>query len=161
MFARTLAFALVALSAAACFAQPPVAASGPKRPSATPKFAVPADDALYRALGGQAGLVALMDDFVPRLAADPRIGHFFAKTDLPYFKDMLVQQFCVVSGGGCRYQGMGMKDAHDEFDVRMADFNTLVELLQVSMDARGIPFATQNRLLAVLAPMHREVVNTH
>ena len=29
------------------------------------------------------------------------------------------------------------------------------------MDARGIAFSTQNQLLARLAPMHREIVNTH
>jgi len=34
-----------------------------------------------------------------------------------------------------------------------------VVLLQ-SMDAGGIAFGTQNRLLAQLAPMHREIINT-
>ncbi|MEP6740378.1 MAG: group 1 truncated hemoglobin, partial [Caldimonas sp.] len=29
------------------------------------------------------------------------------------------------------------------------------------MDASGISFADQNRLLARLAPMHRDVVNVH
>ena len=38
------------------------------------------------------------------------------------------------------------------------DFNALVEVLQQSMEARGIPFGAQNRLLARLAPMHREIV---
>jgi hemoglobin len=36
-----------------------------------------------------------------------------------------------------------------------------VEVLQASMDAQHLPFATQNRLLARLAPMHREIVNVH
>jgi hemoglobin len=31
-------------------------------------------------------------------------------------------------------------------------------VLQVSMDARHIPFTTQNKLLALLAPMHRDVI---
>jgi hemoglobin len=93
--------------------------------------------------------------------ADPKIGHFFAKTGLANFKDMLVQQVCVVSGGGCNYRGAKTKVAHEEHDIRMADFNRLVEDLQVSMDARGIPFATQNQLLARLAPMHRDIANTH
>jgi hemoglobin len=31
-------------------------------------------------------------------------------------------------------------------------------VLQVSMDARNIPFSTQNQLLALLAPMHRDIV---
>jgi hemoglobin len=28
------------------------------------------------------------------------------------------------------------------------------------MDARGIAFTTQNKLLAKLAPMHRDIINT-
>jgi hemoglobin len=44
--------------------------------------------------------------------------------------------------------------------VTRSHFNALVEVLQVSMDARGIPFRHQNQLLALLAPMHRDVVNT-
>jgi len=42
--------------------------------------------------------------------------------------------------------------------VRRADFNALVELLQVTMDARGVPVRAQNRLLALLAPMHRDII---
>ena len=38
--------------------------------------------------------------------------------------------------------------------------NALVEVLQDTMDAQGIPFRDQNRLLARLAPMHREIINT-
>jgi hemoglobin len=45
-------------------------------------------------------------------------------------------------------------------DVTRGHFNALVEVLQHSMDARGIPVARQNQLLALLAPMYRDVVNT-
>ena len=51
-----------------------------------------------------------------------------------------------------------MKDVHADMDITKADFNALVEVLQVSMEAKGIPFGAQNRMLARLAPMHREVV---
>ena len=74
---------------------------------------------------------------------------------------MLAQQFCVVSGGGCTYTGLPMKKAHENIDVAKGDFNALVEVLQASMSARGVPFSTQNQLLARLAPMHREIVNVH
>ena len=46
-------------------------------------------------------------------------------------------------------------------DAVSGGFNALVEVLQASMAAQGVPFATQNRLLARLAPMHREIVNVH
>jgi hemoglobin len=44
--------------------------------------------------------------------------------------------------------------------VSKGDFNALVEVLQQSMDAQGIGFGTQNKLLGRLAPMHREIINT-
>ena len=131
------------------------AASNPAGASA------PADDALFRALGGQAGIDAIVGDFVPRLVADPRTGEFFKRTDQAHLKLMLAQQFCVVSGGGCTYTGLPMKKAHENIDVAKGDFNALVEVLQASMSSRGVPFPTQNQLLARLAPMHREIVNVH
>jgi hemoglobin len=51
-----------------------------------------------------------------------------------------------------------MKAAHADLGIRKADFNALVEVLQDTMDQRRIPFRTQNRLLALLAPMHRDII---
>ena len=119
-----------------------------------------ANDALYQQLGGQPGLVVLMDDFMERLIADQRMNPFFKDVDQKHVKEELVIQFCEVSGGPCKRKGSDMKKAHAGFDINKAAFNALVEVLQQSMDARGIPFGTQNRLLAQLAPMHREIINS-
>lgn len=117
-----------------------------------------ADDSLYKAFGEKAGLATLMDDFVKRLVADKRIGSFFKDSNQPHLAQQLTEQLCMLSGGPCIYRGVPMKDAHADMDISKADFNALVEVLQVSMEAKGIPFAAQNRMLARLAPMHREVV---
>ena len=45
--------------------------------AATRAQAPPADDSIYQAWGGKAGIRAVMDDFVPRLFADPRTAPFF------------------------------------------------------------------------------------
>jgi hemoglobin len=121
----------------------------------------PADDLLFRALGSQAGIDRIVGDFVPRLVADPRTGEFFKKANQEHLKLMLAQQFCVVSGGGCVYTGLPMATAHRDMDISKSDFNALVEVLQAAMDAQHVAFATQNRLLARLAPMHRDIVNVH
>ena len=126
---------------------------------AAPAFAQTAAP-LYDALGARPGLVALVDDFVDRLLADQHMKPFFKDSDLPNLRTALVAQFCEVSGGPCRHEGPNMKKAHDGVDITRADFNALVEVLQQSMDARSIPFGAQNRLLAKLAPMHRDIVNT-
>jgi len=122
---------------------------------------VPADDALFRDLGGQAGIDRIVSDFVPRLASDARLGEFFKRANQDHLKQMLGEMFCRISGGGCVYTGLSMKQAHQDIDVARGDFNALVEVLQAAMDAQGVPFATQNRLLARLAPMHRDIVNVH
>lgn len=119
-----------------------------------------ADDAFYRAFGGQPGLVVLMDDFMVRLLADPRMNPFFKDVDQKVLKSQLVAQFCEVSGGPCQRKGKDMKTVHSGQDITKSNFNALVEVLQQSMDAQGIAFSAQNRLLARLAPMHREIINT-
>ena len=114
--------------------------------------------ALYQAFGEKAGLVKLMDDFVPRLQADPRLAEAFKKTNVANLKSQLVDQICQISGGPCEYKGADMKAAHNSMDITKTDFNALVEVLQKSMDAQGIAFSSQNQLLAKLAPMHRDVI---
>ncbi len=130
--------------------------------SASAQAAAPAaarDDSLYQQLGSRPGLVRLMDDFMQRLLAHPRMNPFFRDVDQAHVKAQLVDQFCEVAGGPCRLDGPDMKKAHSGVDIRRGDFNTLVEVLQQAMDAQGIAFGAQNRLLARLAPMHREIVN--
>lgn len=120
----------------------------------------PADPSLlpvYREFGEIAGLTALMDDFMVILLADERTRPFFADADQVAIKKHLAEQFCVILGGPCTYSGRDMKSSHKGLDIGRGHFNALVEDLQIAMDKRGIPFRAQNRLLAKLAPMYREI----
>ncbi len=118
----------------------------------------PANDSVYQAWGGKAGIRAVMDDFVPRLIADPRTAPFFKTVNRENLTAQLTEQLCQEAGGPCSYQGAPMKLVHQDLEIQRRDFNALVEILQQAMDARGIPFAAQNGMLARLAPMHREIV---
>lgn len=113
---------------------------------------------LYRNFGEKPGLIKLMDDFMVRLLADPRTGPHFKPANQQRVKEQLVDQFCQVMGGPCIYKGADMKSSHANLDITKADFNALVEVLQHTMDAQGIPFREQNKLLARLAPIHRDTI---
>lgn len=143
LLAATLIFSATALLGAPAFAQ---------------TAAVAPSESLYIALGAKDGITRLTDDFVNRLKADPRLAAAFKDANEKNLKLMLAQQFCKVSGGPCVYEGADMKSAHSSMDITKTDFNALVEVLQVSMDANGIPFPAQNQLLARLAPMHHDVI---
>jgi hemoglobin len=51
-----------------------------------------------------------------------------------------------------------MLDSHAQMEIDRADFNALVEDLQTAMNRHDIPFRSQNKLIAELAPMHREII---
>jgi hemoglobin len=147
------ALTLLALVSGATLAQ-----SMRPAPSAASAYPVAPAAGLYQAFGEEAGIRSLMDDFVIRLKADPRIGEQFKDTNLTNLAKSLSDQLCQLSGGPCVYKGPDMKTAHADRDTTRAQFNALVEVLQQSMDARGIPFTRQNQMLALLAPMHRDVI---
>lgn len=156
-----LALALVAsaLGTASAFAQ--AASVQESVPEAVPESANKPDDTLYQELGGTAGFTALVDEFFDRLQADKRTNPFFRDVEQKKFRSRLVEQFCDLTGGPCHYSGKDMRKAHAGLDITRTDFNAVVEVLQDSLNARAVPFAVQNRLLAKLAPMHRDIVNVH
>lgn len=112
----------------------------------------------FDAFGGKPGLVAIMDDFMINLLADDRMRPFFQDADRDHIKKELVDQFCVILDGPCTYTGKDMEKVHRKLGINRANFNALVEDLQMAMDKHNVPFRAQNKLLARLAPMHREVV---
>jgi hemoglobin len=125
---------------------------------ADPFPVISTDGSLYQAFGGHEGLVHITDDLMVNVLADPRIRDFFVAAKRDQIKSGLVQIFCHVMGGGCAYTGKDMTEVHSQLGIREEDFLALVENLQKAMDKNHVPFWAQNRLLAVMAPHHREIV---
>ena len=148
----------LAVSLGGWLAAPAFAQTAAAQAAAT---AAAAPAGLYQALGEKPGITRLMDDFVNRVVKDPRIGGHFKDVKPAALKESLTDQICQLSGGPCKYEGADMKSAHADMDINKGHFNALVEVLQSAMDAQGITFAQQNRLLALLAPMHRDVITKH
>ena len=113
---------------------------------------------LYDRLGGQPAITAVVDDFVGNVAADTRINRFFARTDIPRLKRLLVEQICQGTGGPCTYTGRDMKTTHAGMGITDAQFNALVEDLQKSLNKFKVPEKEQGDLLAVLGPMKPQIV---
>ncbi len=122
-----------------------------------------ADDTLYKSLGGKKAIVAVVDDFVRRVAADDRINSFFKATAadpqrLAKFKKNLVDQICEASGGPCKYKGKDMKTAHAGMGISSPDFDALVQDLVASLDKFMVKEGDKQALLGVLGPMKKDIV---
>ena len=114
---------------------------------------------LYERLGGQPAIIAVVDDFVGNVAADKRINGFFGKTDIPRLKRLLVEQICAGSGGPCIYTGRDMRTAHAGMGVKNRHFNALVQDLGKSLNKFKVPRKEQKELVAILAPMRKDIVS--
>lgn len=115
-------------------------------------------EALFLAFNGEEGISRVVDDMVDRNLADPRIKDIFAASDLVRLRRTLKEQFCFILNGPCDYTGMDMASSHKDHGITNREFNALVENLQLAMNTEGVPFRAQNKLLAKLAPMQRDVV---
>lgn len=117
-----------------------------------------ADPRLLAAWKGKVGIDRVVDRFVDRNFADPRISDIFKNHDQVRLRRTLKEQFCFLLGGDCDYTGRDMRSSHKDLGIQNADMNALVENLQTAMGQEKVPFWAQNRLLAKLAPMRRDVV---
>jgi hemoglobin len=118
----------------------------------------PAKTSLYKRLGGMPAITAVVDDFVGNVAADKRINRFFAKTDIPRLKRLLVEQICAGTGGPCTYTGRDMKSSHRGLGIADSHFNALVEDLAKTLKKFKVPAQEQKELVAILAPLRKDIV---
>jgi hemoglobin len=113
---------------------------------------------LYDRLGGKQAVVAVVEDFVARAAADSRINGKFARTDVPRLKAMLVEQVCAATGGPVTYTGRGMRETHDGMGVTAGEFDALVADLVATLNQFKVPTTEQQELLGILGPLRGDIV---
>jgi hemoglobin len=129
-----------------------------KKSMPTPVPTAPGQAKLYDRLGGNPAITAVVDAFVANVAADTRINHFFARTDIPTLKMHLVNQIGEATGGPEKYTGRDMKTAHAGLMITKADFDALVEDLVKALDQFKVPEKEKNELLGLLGPMQNDIV---
>ena len=117
-----------------------------------------ADDSLYQDLGGKVGITTIVEHALVHHVSNPQIKAQFDDISIDHLRGQLVIFICQVTGGPCVYTGHNLSIVHKGMHLTDADFNAQVEDMQLAMDEVGIPYRTQNRLLARLAPYERDVV---
>jgi len=116
---------------------------------------------LFESIGGEARLRAAVHEFVLIMESDDRINFTFANTDLKKFEQLLYEQLCNLTQGGCQYTGRDMYTAHAKLNITNAEFNALAEDLYEALDRVHVPYRLQNEVVAMLAPMQHDVVKDH
>lgn len=113
---------------------------------------------LFDKLGGHDGMEKIVYGMLERTHTDPRTSAIMENSNIDRNTKFITEYFCAVTDGPCEYSGQDMHKVHYGLGIETKHFNALVENLQESMTEQNIPFRVQGKLLAKLAPKHRDVV---
>lgn len=117
-----------------------------------------ADSSLYDRLGGGEAVGRVVDTLVDVVRDDPVTARLFVKVNHKRLKRKIAEQICALAGGPVPFDGDDMKSTHAGLGITEADFYRLVEHLVAILDRSGVGTREKNELLALLAPMKRDVV---
>jgi hemoglobin len=117
-----------------------------------------ATDSLFEQLGGEPGIARIASNALDIYFTDPRVSGDFGNINRDFLQPRFTAYLCRVAGGPCIYKGHSMKRAHKGLAINQAHFNAVVEDLETAMDRAGVPYHVQNRFLARLAPLERDIV---
>jgi hemoglobin len=136
--------------------------------------------ALFDRLGGENGISAIMDDFLPRVLQDPRVNwqrksvksgglSYFRKTsetvawsatdeNIANLKKHLVQFLVLATGGPAHYDGKEIKSAHAGMRIANPEFDAVLGDLKASLDRLQIPNKEQKELLSIIESTRPQIV---
>lgn len=122
---------------------------------------------LYERLGGEVAIRAVVDNFVPRAAANPavnftRVGHKNTWEATPENVEILKKHLTTfigtATGGNITYQGRDMKTAHQGMGITSAEFDAIAADLLASLKALNVPEKETNELMAIAAATKSAIV---
>ncbi len=116
----------------------------------------PENLSLYERLGGAWKIAILVDDFVerimadPRLEANPRVKEANQHISKAGFKYLVTEMTCWATGGPQTYTGRSMGDSHRHLMITDDEWQSFMDDFQQSLDACKVHPSEQQELIAIL-----------
>jgi hemoglobin len=118
----------------------------------------PKENNLFEDLGELDGITRIIDIFIYEIGETRQVLHHFEDTDIDRFREKQIEHLCVLAGGPCEYTGDDMLKVHQGMNISEADFNAMTNALIRALDQADVSISDRNRLLAIIASMHSEVI---
>ena len=118
------------------------------------------EKSLFDRIGGLPVLTVVVSETVDEVSSNPKTKRSFEGIKLPKLKESVVSQLCMLTGGGCTYEGETMKNVHADAKITTAEFELFVQSFRDALN-RHVATREKNELLKILAPMKRDVVSSN
>ena len=122
-----------------------------------------AGQSLYQRLGGYDGIVAFVDDLLPRLREDEELGRFWAHRGadgLARERQLLVDYLCAASGGPMYYTGRSMTLTHQGMQISELDWERFICHATATLQALHVPEAESAEVAVFVSSLKREIVES-
>ena len=115
---------------------------------------------LYKRLGGYDALAAVTDDFLGRLATDPKMGRFFvghSTNSVGRIRGDVINFLCVATKGPCSYTGRDMKTSHTGLKITDEDWDSSVKALTATLAKFKVPATETNEVLTLVSTLKGDI----
>ncbi len=116
---------------------------------------------LYERLGGYDAIMAVANDLLPRLQADPQLGRFWAhrgEDGIKRERQLLIDFLCASTGGPMYYRGRGMVLTHRGMRISESDWNAFLGHAAATLAKFQVPEAEQREVVAFVQSLKKEIV---
>ncbi len=119
---------------------------------------------LYDRIGGQAALTKVVDDFVARAAANPKVN--FTRNGMWVASDAAVKTLKIhlvnflgsAFGGPQKYTGRTMRESHKGMAITQAEFDALAADLKAVLEANKVPATEVDEIMKIAASTAPNIV---
>jgi hemoglobin len=119
---------------------------------------------LYERLGGVYSIATVVDDFIDRVMADPRLNANPAVNEAHHkvppagFKYLATEMVCWAAGGPQKYTGRSMADSHRHLNITPQEWEAFMDDFQQTLDKFKVPAAEQAELQAIVQSTYGDIV---
>jgi hemoglobin len=114
---------------------------------------------LYEQIGGKEAVTLAVDIFYTKVLSDTRIKDFFKNVDMTKQKKHQTMFLSYAFGGLPHYEGKNMREAHKHLTLTEEHFQAVAECLKATLDDLKVPQDLQNKVMAIAASTHDDVLN--
>jgi len=119
---------------------------------------------LYERLGGVYSIAVVVDDFVDRVMADPRLNANPAVDEAHHkvppagFKYLVTEMVCWATGGPQKYTGRSMADSHRHLNITPKEWDAFMNDFEQTMDKFKVPGVERSELRAIVESTYGDIV---
>ncbi|WP_086931899.1 group I truncated hemoglobin [Agarilytica rhodophyticola] len=116
---------------------------------------------LYQRLGGYDGITTFVDNLLPRLKADQKLGRFWQNRGddgVKREKQLLIDYLCYKCGGPVYYTGRDMLLTHRGMNIDEEDWDIFCQHAGATMQRLNIPEQEVQEIVAFVGALKSDIV---